>query len=150
MDDFQEFGKLMEIADRTDTRNSLAPLLVKFCEVHGILQPFLRHLLKMELNKTGLIQESFHLMWSVHPATLFREDSFLVSVLNVIMTGDLGSRYLEMLAKPLVTDIVTKSEKGLGVKDGTDEQKQKNSKRLVKTLTSFVNRFASSPFSCPL
>eukprot|EP01119_Soliformovum_irregulare_P000526 TRINITY_DN1036_c0_g1_i1.p1 TRINITY_DN1036_c0_g1~~TRINITY_DN1036_c0_g1_i1.p1 ORF type:complete len:526 (+),score=134.00 TRINITY_DN1036_c0_g1_i1:438-2015(+) len=132
--DFQDFGKLIELANKTDSKNSLASLVVNFCESHGNLQPFVQYLLKQELDQT------------VHPETLFREDSLLVSVLNTIMFGDLGMKYLKMLTKPLVADVVTKSDKGLGVKDGNQE----NITRLLEILTSFVDRFAATPFSCPL
>lgn len=51
--DFKDFGKLIEVASKTDSRASLASLSINFCEVHETLQPFLRFLLHAELEKIG-------------------------------------------------------------------------------------------------
>eukprot|EP01119_Soliformovum_irregulare_P012133 TRINITY_DN3138_c0_g1_i2.p1 TRINITY_DN3138_c0_g1~~TRINITY_DN3138_c0_g1_i2.p1 ORF type:complete len:560 (+),score=151.30 TRINITY_DN3138_c0_g1_i2:63-1742(+) len=136
--DFTDVTKLVDLATRTDSYSALATIAVNFCQVYEKLQPFLVHLLKSELETTN------------HPATLFRQDTFLVSVLNAIMFSDLGMKYLQLLAKPLVADVIARSSEGLKIKEGTIEEKEEASLRLIQILQGFLDRFAATPFSCPI
>eukprot|EP01119_Soliformovum_irregulare_P005845 TRINITY_DN1759_c0_g5_i1.p1 TRINITY_DN1759_c0_g5~~TRINITY_DN1759_c0_g5_i1.p1 ORF type:complete len:595 (+),score=133.07 TRINITY_DN1759_c0_g5_i1:247-1785(+) len=81
-----------------------------------------------------------------------REDSFLVSVLRILLYSDVGTRYLVVLLEPIIRSTI--EDIGLNgpmeVKNVSEEILEKNSERLTKILSSFLDTFRGSPFKCPL
>eukprot|EP01119_Soliformovum_irregulare_P025087 TRINITY_DN9182_c0_g1_i3.p1 TRINITY_DN9182_c0_g1~~TRINITY_DN9182_c0_g1_i3.p1 ORF type:complete len:629 (+),score=156.18 TRINITY_DN9182_c0_g1_i3:412-2298(+) len=129
---FRQLPLLQKVAAKSDTRPELATAVVSLCEDHGQLEALLNHLLLLQLEKTK------------HPGTLFREDSFLVAVLNNIMYSDLGVRYLQFLLTPLVTEIMAESAKVLPA------DAQERNAIFVPFLEKFLQQLGSKPFACPI
>eukprot|EP01119_Soliformovum_irregulare_P007171 TRINITY_DN19573_c0_g1_i2.p1 TRINITY_DN19573_c0_g1~~TRINITY_DN19573_c0_g1_i2.p1 ORF type:complete len:434 (-),score=69.10 TRINITY_DN19573_c0_g1_i2:36-1337(-) len=136
--DFADIPQLMSLSAKVMNQKELAEVMVEFCRDHGILEAFLKYLIKLEIDKTS------------HPATLLREDSFLVNVLNTILYSDVGMKYLRLLIAPMIKTIIEKSKKGLVLKGVDDLQLKANSRRLVKILRTFLETFRNAPYSCPI
>eukprot|EP01119_Soliformovum_irregulare_P005843 TRINITY_DN1759_c0_g3_i2.p1 TRINITY_DN1759_c0_g3~~TRINITY_DN1759_c0_g3_i2.p1 ORF type:complete len:571 (+),score=154.22 TRINITY_DN1759_c0_g3_i2:228-1715(+) len=81
-----------------------------------------------------------------------REDSFLVSVLRILLFSDVGTRYLVVLLGPIIKSVIedTASNGPIELKNVSEEILAQNSERLIKILGSFLDTFQRSPFKCPL
>eukprot|EP01119_Soliformovum_irregulare_P004282 TRINITY_DN15282_c0_g1_i1.p1 TRINITY_DN15282_c0_g1~~TRINITY_DN15282_c0_g1_i1.p1 ORF type:complete len:540 (-),score=94.29 TRINITY_DN15282_c0_g1_i1:60-1616(-) len=136
---FSSLPDLIKITVKNERDKDTASRLVTFCKDQDQLEGLLNFVIKEEITRT------------THPATLFREDSFLMTLLNEIMFSDAGTRYLQQMTKPLVEAIIKKSvAMKLQLNTADPSKNQANTRRMIKLVQQFIDRFVKSPYSCPI
>ena len=105
---FEYIEEILPLFGVDETRE-LADLLVDLMGKYSITSAFLEWLIRYEVYKTGLYCK----VWSslsiytilASSATLYREDNFSVTVLNVFLYGELGVKYLNFILSDLIKEI---------------------------------------------
>jgi len=133
---FALLDQLVQI-NSTDSVPQIAESVYIFCKKLGIEIDLIKWEIQREIQQT---RES---------NILFREDSFVLYLINKTFFDDLGMKYLRFLLDPVIKRVI-QLPNALEVSSRIPEEKSKNIKVILQIIEEFFESFFKSKYVCPV